>query len=418
MLFVEQNANISKKWLFIEKHFHMSLKRVNVFTSTSGSQPLRPTAVDAANIVYDIERNALEAITKEGSAIIFSPETTVSKSSSIPTGSTDSIGDNGSVAFSGSTFYWKTGGRWLRLTGMTFNSVATLTTKEIVDNNNLTATSGGIITDDGGFEITEKGLVWGTTSSPTLSDSVVSVETGTTDFVGVMTDLTPFDPVYVRAYATNSIGTGYGNERSFEPNICLAVGTKISLWDGSYKNIEDITYEDNLKVWNFDEGRFDSSRPLWIKKPEFASSYNILKFSDGSELRTINQHRVFSIDKGKFIYPMSDDCPVGMETFGENGDRVSLLSKEVINEGIEYFNVITDYHINLFSDGILTSCRYNNIYPIEDMCFVKDGRVKRAIGEFSVPESYYHGLRLSEQFFPVLEAESYIRRLERKKKDI
>jgi hypothetical protein len=43
-----------------------------------------------------------------------------------------------------------------------------------------------------------------------------------------------------------------------------------------------------------------------------------------------------------------------------------------LNEtSVDYYNVITDYHINLFANGILTSCRLNNIYPIKNMKFVK-----------------------------------------------
>lgn len=39
---------------------------------------------------------------------------------------------------------------------------------------------------------------------------------------------------------------------------------------------------------------------------------------------------------------------------------------ERVDEEVEYYNIITEKHMNLFAEGILTSCRYNNIYPFTD----------------------------------------------------
>ena len=197
---------------------------------------------------------------------------------------------------------------------------------------------------------------------------------------------------------------------------CLAKGTKITLANNTYKNIEDITYDDEILVWNFDEGKFDSAKPLWIKKAESCPRYNLLKFSDGSELKTIDQHRIFNKQKGMFTYPMTDDTPIGTITFNEKGEEVTLISKEVITEEVEYYNVITDYHINLFGNGILTSCRYNNIYPIQDMKFIKDNKDNKEYMCNEIPCKYINGLRLSEQSFTVDENIKYIKNLIRLKK--
>lgn len=198
---------------------------------------------------------------------------------------------------------------------------------------------------------------------------------------------------------------------------CLAKGTKITLADNTYKNIEDITYDDEILVWNFDEAKYDKAKPLWIKKAESCPRYNLLKFSDGSELKTIDQHRIFNKQKGMFTYPMTDDTPIGTITFNEKGEEVTLISKEVVSEEVEYYNVITNHHINLFGNSILTSCRYNNIYPIENMKFIKDDRVL-SIDSYDneIPCKYINGLRLSEQNYSKEENIKYIRNLIRLKK--
>lgn len=179
---------------------------------------------------------------------------------------------------------------------------------------------------------------------------------------------------------------------------CFVKGTKITLADMTYKNVEDITYDDELLVWDFDKGEFTTAKPIWIMKPQKAQAYNKLVFSDGSELRTVNQHRIFNEEQGKFTYPMTEDTPIGTTTFNDKGELITLVSKEVVEEEVEYYNIITDYHINLFASSILTSCRLSNLYPIKDMKYIKDDRELHSPEIFNeVSPKWVRGLRLLEQ---------------------
>ena len=79
---------------------------------------------------------------------------------------------------------------------------------------------------------------------------------------------------------------------------------------------------------------------------------------------------------------------------------------------VDYFNVITDRHMNLFANSILTSCRFNNIYPVTAMKFVKDDRKLRSREEFAgIPDRFFTGLRLSEQTMDLAQIVWYVRRL-------
>lgn len=90
-----------------------------------------------------------------------------------------------------------------------------LTTRDIINITNATATSGGDISNDGGLNVTARGIVWSTSTSPTLSDFKTTDGTGTGTYPSFLTGLSPGSTYFVRAYATNSIGTGYGNQLSF-----------------------------------------------------------------------------------------------------------------------------------------------------------------------------------------------------------
>ena len=183
---------------------------------------------------------------------------------------------------------------------------------------------------------------------------------------------------------------------------CFTADTLISLADGTSKKAEDITYDDELLVWNFDEGKFDKAKPLWLQIPRIADEYNYLRFSDGSVLKTIKQHRILNIEAGKFTYPMTDDTPIGTHTLNAKGEVVELLEKKVVQEKVTYYNLMTYRHINCFTSNICTSSRLNNIYPIKDLKFVKDDRELVPYAQFArIEKEWYDGFRLAEQPFEI-----------------
>ena len=104
----------------------------------------------------------------------------------------------------------------------------TVTTTAVTGITQITATSGGNVTTSGGATVTARGVCWGTSSNPTISNSHTIDGSGTGVFVSSLTSLTPNTPYYVRAYATNSVGTAYGNELSFT-TLTWSCGSSITI---------------------------------------------------------------------------------------------------------------------------------------------------------------------------------------------
>jgi hypothetical protein len=93
-----------------------------------------------------------------------------------------------------------------------------LTTVGISEISPTTATSGGNITDDGRAEVTARGVCWSANANPTVSDFKTTDGNGTGIFSSSLTGLTENTIYHVRAYATNKIGTAYGDDVTFETN--------------------------------------------------------------------------------------------------------------------------------------------------------------------------------------------------------
>jgi uncharacterized protein (TIGR02145 family) len=88
-----------------------------------------------------------------------------------------------------------------------------------------TATSGGNISSDGGSAVTARGVCWATTQNPTTAGSKTTNGTGPGTFTSNLTGLLPGTTYYVKAYATNSIGTTYGNQVTLTTTAVMAVLT-------------------------------------------------------------------------------------------------------------------------------------------------------------------------------------------------
>ena len=93
----------------------------------------------------------------------------------------------------------------------------TVTTSEVTNIGNTTAECGGVVTE-GDLAVMARGVCWNTTDNPTIDDSHTVDGGGAGAFTSTITGLTGSTTYYVRAYATSSAGTVYGETKTFETN--------------------------------------------------------------------------------------------------------------------------------------------------------------------------------------------------------
>jgi hypothetical protein len=262
-------------------------------------------------------------------------------------------------------------------------------------------------------QTTEGAVVFTVTSPVALTATGLLLVSGSNDKGGTIVaggtstgsqtlvfDMGGYNSIYtVMAFATTANGTSYSAPVAGNGGyVCFPAGTMITLSNGTKKAIEDIGYDDHILVWNFDLGEYASAKPIWIKASETATEYNVLTFSDGSVLKTVGNHHIFNKQAERFTHTMTADTPIGTVTVNEQGEEITLVSAEVVKESVEFYNVWTEYHLNMFAQGVLTSNRFNNTYPIVGMKFVKGNTELRDLAEFNgIDPKWIQGLRLQEQ---------------------
>ena len=154
---------------------------------------------------------------------------------------------------------------------------------------------------------------------------------------------------------------------------CFVEGTLITMANGTQKPVENIDYRDEVLCYDFEKGEQTTSYIDWMIPKQTATEYWKITLSDGTVLKLVGpkagpnknkSHRLYNVTKQLFVYPQDfeeDDL-----TLKENGDLVKIVSCEKIEEKVNFYNIASNKHINVYAEGVLTSNRLSNRFEIKD----------------------------------------------------
>lgn len=141
---------------------------------------------------------------------------------------------------------------------------------------------------------------------------------------------------------------------------CVTGDTLITLADGSQKRMDEVTEEDTLLVWDFENGEYTSVNSAVVRNHGYTNCDVItLTFSDGTSTKAVLEHGYYNTDLNKFVAVNAGNVKeyIGhhfAKTDGNSVSYVELVDYTVENQYVEAYSILTKYHYNFITDNILS----------------------------------------------------------------
>ena len=193
---------------------------------------------------------------------------------------------------------------------------------------------------------------------------------------------------------------------------CVTPDTLVMLADGTQKEIQYVTYEDQLMVWNFYEGKHETV-PAAIIFNMGTDNFDVLTliFDDGTTVKTINGHRFFdkSINAFALINTANVEDFVGHEFAKVDGDSyktVKLVDYSIAEQYTTSYSIMSAYYYNFIVEGMLSDTFHKEDAPLFDYFQIGDAMMYDADQMNADVEKY--GLYTYEDFSDYLTYEQFV----------
>lgn len=169
----------------------------------------------------------------------------------------------------------------------TEKTLPVLTTKSITSISAMGAVSGGIISAAGGGTISERGICWSDVPNPTITDKKTNSPATTASFGAAITQASPGTTYYLRSYATNEIGTGYGDQKTFTTlesayYQSFETGLMPASWSGSFKVNNETAFDGGYSLKSLTATECDETLTITLASAGQISFY--YSFNSGNSL--------------------------------------------------------------------------------------------------------------------------------------
>ena len=141
---------------------------------------------------------------------------------------------------------------------------------------------------------------------------------------------------------------------------CLLGDTKVTMADGSTKEIKDIELNDSVLSLDLTTGEQVVRKVIFTDASENKKSisWDEWEFSDGTIIKTTYRHEFYNVEAGKFKY--LDEWNMGEHTYKLDGTTPELIKHTIHEEVVNHYKITLEGSNNFFANGLLTGDRYCN----------------------------------------------------------
>lgn len=151
---------------------------------------------------------------------------------------------------------------------------------------------------------------------------------------------------------TGMVGTVFLN------HPCLTGDTLITMADGSIKRLDEIVLGEEVLHFDFSTKSLVPCKVIRLDNEDYRVSdqYDKFIFSDGTEIKAVNSHYFYNYDHKHMVDIFKWN--IGDRAYSQNGELISLVSRETVSEQIRYYNIVVDsgpvYGTNYFANGLMS----------------------------------------------------------------
>ena len=190
---------------------------------------------------------------------------------------------------------------------------------------------------------------------------------------------------------------------------CVTADTLVTLADGTQKRIDQVTFADQLLVWDFDKGEYTAIGSSIIENHGYDNNTIIkLTFEDGTAIRVVNVHGFFDADLNKWVDINAENAQsfVGHSFTQVDGDSyktVKLVSAEVTTEYVEAWSILSANHYNCILEGLFSVTPPATL----QLAFYEIGEGMKYDAEAKQADIEKYGLYTYEEFAHLLTYEQF-----------
>lgn len=139
---------------------------------------------------------------------------------------------------------------------------------------------------------------------------------------------------------------------------CLTGDTLITMSDGSIKRLDEVLLGDEVLHFDFNTKSLVPCKVIRLDNEDYRVSdhYDKFTFSDGTEIKAVNNHYFYNYDHKHMVDIFKWN--IGDRAYSQNGELISLVSRETVNETVRYYNIVVDsgpvYGTNYFANGLMS----------------------------------------------------------------
>jgi hypothetical protein len=268
-------------------------------------------------------------------------------------------------------------GNQVEFTTMT-PTIPTLSTSSVSSISTKSAMSGGEITNENGEVVTTRGICWSTSPSPTVNNSKTIIGSGIGTFSGTLDGLTSNTTYYIRAFAQNSVGVAYGDQKVFNTSeLPLNLKDGLIAYYPFNGNASDVSGNSNngtvngavLSVDKFGHPNcaysFNGTSDYILLQPESSfkgmNSYSVSLWVNPTEIVYNGGEMVYSLGSNVYgpvhglTYQSTETFFAGSYNVGGTSPNQSYSKSCCYNPNTWYHVVVTrnNSSINLYINGTL-----------------------------------------------------------------